>query len=280
MDDGADRAPAEYVLGSTDRELARLEALSRVYAPVTATWLDGAGLQEGMAVADLGCGLGDVTRAVAERVGPTGTVTGVDNSARPLEVARRRAAEAGCGNVVFEQGDVTTWRPAAPVDAVVGRLILVHLPDPVGLVRRVAGLVRPGGVVAFQEVVLSTRAAQPSLPLLTAFNGWILATFGRLGRPADMGLRLAAVFAEAGLADPELTSGAPLERGPDAGGWSIVGGDVTSLLPAFERTGVATAAEVGPETFERRLRQQAAEHDAVLVNPLVVGAVARTGGQG
>ena len=40
--------------------------------------------------------------------------------------------------------------------------------------------------------------------------------------------------------------------------------------------GVATAAEIGPDTFEQRLRAQAAAHDAVLLNPLVVGASART----
>jgi predicted methyltransferase len=76
MDEAVDRPPPgseEYVLGSTDRGPARPDALSRVSAPVTAAWSDSAGLQAGMSVADLGCGLGDVTLAVAERVGPTGT---------------------------------------------------------------------------------------------------------------------------------------------------------------------------------------------------------------
>jgi hypothetical protein len=44
----------------------------------------------------------------------------------------------------------------------------------------------------------------------------------------------------------------------------------------MERTGVVTASEIEPETFEQRLRAQAAECDAVLLNPLVVGASART----
>jgi SAM-dependent methyltransferase len=283
MDDGTvvDRPPSgEYVLGSADPELARLATLSRLYAPVTAAWLDSAGLEPGMSVVDLGCGLGDVTLAVAARVGASGTVTGVDNADRPLAVARRRAAEAGCDTVAFQSGDVTTWRPREPVDAVVGRLILVHVHDPVALVARLTGLVRPGGVIAFQDVVLTTRAGQPPLPLLTAFNGWLFEAFRRLGRPVDMGLRLAAVFEAAGLPSPVLTSGAPLERGGAALGLSIVAGDVTSLLPAFERTGVATAEEVGAETFERRLRAEATDADAVLVNPLLVGACARVGGQG
>jgi hypothetical protein len=130
--------------------------------------------------------------------------------------------------------------------------------------------------VAFLDVALGTRAAQPELPLLTAYNRWFLESLRRAGRPVDMALRLAAVFTAAGLGKVTLTAAAPAERGGDALGWSIVGGDVRSLLPLMERTGVATAAEIGPETFEQRLRAQAAERDAVLLNPLVVGAAAHT----
>ncbi len=270
----SDRAPS-YVLGDADPELARLDALSRLYAPATAAWLDLAGLVPGTTVVDLGCGLGAVTLAAAERVGPTGRVTGVDAAARPLEVARRRAAAAGHRAVVLEQADVTTWEPPGPVDAVLGRLVLLHLADPAALVARMAAWVRPGGVLAFADVVLTTRAAHPPLPLLTAFNGWLLTAFDRLGVPVDAGLRLTAVYRAAGLPDPVLSAGQPLERGGEATGWSIVAGDATSLLPAFERTGVATAAEVGAADLERRLRAQAAAADAVLVNPLLVGAVAR-----
>lgn len=266
---------SRYVLGDDDPALARLDALSRLYAPVTAAWLDDAGLAPGTTVVDLGCGLGAVTLAAAERVGPTGRVIGVDAAARPLAVARRRAEAAGHRTVVLEQADVTTWEPPGPVDAVLGRLVLLHLADPVALVARMAERVRPGGVVAFADVVLTTRAAQPPLPLLTAFNGWLLTAFDRLGVPVDAGLRLAAVYRAAGLPDPVLRAGQPLERGGEATGWSIVAGDAASLLPAFERTGVATAAEVGTADLEQRLRAQAAAAGAVLVNPLLVGAVAR-----
>ncbi|MGY1640128.1 class I SAM-dependent methyltransferase [Geodermatophilus sp. SYSU D00703] len=276
MGDGPAASVREYVLGSSDQEMVRLAAIARLYGPATAAWLDSAGLRPGMTVADVGCGPGEVTLAVAERVGPTGAVVGVDDAPRPLERARRRVEEAGLRNVTFEQSDVTCWRPAEPVDAVVGRFILLHLPEPVAQVARLVDVVRPGGVIAFQDVALLTRAAQPELPLLTAFTGWFLETMVRADRPIDMALRLAAVFGAAGLPAPVLTAAAPVERGGDAVGWSIVAGDVTSLLPVMERTGVVTAEEIGPETFEQRLRAQAAEHDAVLVNPLVVGAVAHT----
>jgi ubiquinone/menaquinone biosynthesis C-methylase UbiE len=266
----------EYVFGSSEPELVRLAALAEVYGAATAAWLDSAGLTPGMTVVDLGCGPGAVTLAVAERVGPTGRVIGLDDADRPLELARRRAAEAGLTNVTFERADITTWRPTGQLDAVVGRFILTHLDDPVAQVALAADLVRPGGVVAFLDVALSTRAAQPELPLLTAYNGWLLETFRRVGRPVDMALRLAAVYTAAGLSRVTLTAAAPAERGGDAVGWALAGGDVVGLQPLMERVGVATAEEIDPETFERRLRAQAAEHDAVLLNPLVVGASAHT----
>jgi ubiquinone/menaquinone biosynthesis C-methylase UbiE len=267
----------EYVFGSAEPELARLAALAQVYGAATTAWLDSAGLTPGMTVADLGCGPGAVTLELARRVGPTGRVIAVDNAELPLELARRRAVDAGLTNVSFEHADVTGWRPTgAALDAVVGRFLLMHLDDPVAQVALAADLVRPGGVVAFLDVALSTRTAQPELPLLTAYNGWLLETFRRVGRPVDMALRLAAVYTAAGLSRVTLTSDAPAERGGDAVGWSLAGGDVVGLLPLIERVGVATADEIGPETFERRLRASAAEHDAVLLNPLVVGASART----
>lgn len=64
-----------------------------------------------------------------------------------------------------------------------------------------------------------------------------------------------------------------VERGAEALGYSIMAGDVISLLPRMERLGIARATEVEPESFERRLRDQAA--DAVLLSPLMVGAWAR-----
>lgn len=265
-----------YVLGSADPELRRLQTLSLLYRDVTRRWLERAGIGPGMSVVDLGCGPGDVTLLVGDLVGPTGSVTGVDSSPEALAWARSRAETAGLRNVRHEVGNLASWSPGGPVDAVVGRLILMHVPDPTAALARLAGMVRPGGVVAFQDIVLPTRRAEPDLPLVGTFNGWLLETLRRLGRPVDMGLRLSETFREAGLPAPGLTTGAPMERGPDALGYSIMAGDVMSLIGHMERLGVATAADIGPETFEGRLRAEAAETDAVLSNPLMVGAWSRT----
>ena len=127
----------------------------------------------------------------------------------------------------------------------------------------------------FQDVVLTVRRTEPELPLVTTFNDWFIRTVRGLGRPVDMGLRLAAVFADAGLQVEHLTAASPVERGGGAVGYAVMAGDVTSLLPHMERLGIASARDVVPETFEQRLRTAAAAQDAVLINPLMVGASAR-----
>jgi SAM-dependent methyltransferase len=264
-----------YVMGSSDPELRRLRTVSALYRDISLRWLESAGIGPGMSVADVGCGPGDVALLAAGLVGPTGSVVGVDGSREALALARARTEAAGLDTVRYEHADVGEWMPDGTVDAVFGRLILMHLPDPAAVLARLAGFVCLGGVIAFQDVVLATRCTEPDLPLAGAFNGWLIETMRRAGRPTDMGLRLAAVFREAGLPEPNLTAGQPVERGPDALGYSIMAGDVVSLVHRMEALGVATASEVDPETFGERLRSEAAAADAVILSPLMVDAWVR-----
>ncbi len=200
---GRARRTDDYVLGSAGNELRRMQTLSFLYRDVTRRWLERAGIGPGMSVVDVGCGPGDVTLLVGDLVGPTGSVTGVDSSPEALARASARAEAAGLRNVRYEVGDLASWSPPEePMDAVVGRLILMHMPDPAAVLARMAGVVRPGGVAAFQDIVLPTRRTEPDLPLVGTFNGWLLETLRGFGRPVDMGLRLSATFREAGLPSP------------------------------------------------------------------------------
>ncbi len=78
MSDSSHRA--EYILGHSDDELARLERQSLFFAEPTADVLQRAGLKPGMQVLDVGCGVGDVTLEAARMIGPEGSVIGIDKS--------------------------------------------------------------------------------------------------------------------------------------------------------------------------------------------------------
>ena len=87
----------------------------------------------------------------ARLVGPSGEVVGIERDTRSIARARVRVAEAGLRNVTFKQSDVSQLSSDKPFDAVVDRFILQFLPEPVVALRSIAQLVRPGGVIAFQE---------------------------------------------------------------------------------------------------------------------------------
>lgn len=97
-------------------------------------------------VADLGCGPGNLTAALARRW-PGATVTGVDNSSEMIAAAR--ASQAGSG-LMFALGDVRDWRPQRPLDVLVCNAVLQWVPGHQELVARWAGLLAPDGWLAFQ----------------------------------------------------------------------------------------------------------------------------------
>ena len=135
---------------------------------------EAAGIGYGMSVLDIGSGAGDVALLLAEMVGPTGRVLGIDMNPSILETARARVEAAGWRNVKFLEGDVETLAVEAGFDAVVGRWILMYLPDPITALRRLASRLRPGGIIAFNEMDLTfppnTFPATDSAPSSCA--GW------------------------------------------------------------------------------------------------------------
>src|SRR3954462_6227890 len=90
-----------YVLATGAAAVRRLHVLHNIYSPAGQRILRQAGLTEGMRVADFGCGVGVVTRMLAEMVGPLGNVTGIDVDGAQLEQAGKLCAREGLTNTRF-----------------------------------------------------------------------------------------------------------------------------------------------------------------------------------
>ena len=142
---------ADYPLGSSDAEHERLIRQGARIAPLTERFFCEAGIGVGQRVLDLGSGVGDVAMLAGRLVGPSGEVVGIERDARSIARARERVNQEGQHNVRFTQSDVAQISGSEPFDAMVGRFILQFLPDPVSVLRSLSQLLRPGGVVAFQE---------------------------------------------------------------------------------------------------------------------------------
>ena len=266
-----------YILGHDRDELDRLIEQARFLGDLTDEVLRRAGVGPGMRVLDVGCGTGDVSFLAARLVGPTGAVLGVDRSAEAVAEAERRARGAGLGNVSFAVQDLAELTLPAPVDALVGRLVLMYLQDPAAVLRRLLDHVEPGGVVAFQEMDMGAVTWTPHCPQLAAASDRIVQTFTRAGIDHRTGLKLARIYRDAGLPAPRTLQGARVESGPDSPVYAYVAQVTRTLLPLMERTGVASAAEVQLDTLADRLRDEVVAADATVVPPPLVGAWARTG---
>src|SRR6266436_2620920 len=93
---------SDYAMGSTDRERERLMRQGAVLRGFLASAFRAAGIEPGMRVLDLGCGVGDVAMLAADLVGPTGSVLGIDRDAASVAWANKRVAEAGYKNIRFQ----------------------------------------------------------------------------------------------------------------------------------------------------------------------------------
>lgn len=110
--------------------------------------VDRLGLEPGGRVLDVPCGTGVALLALAERVGRTGHVVGVDYAERMADIARARARGAGARNVEIRIGDMTVLTIDEPYDAVQCALGLFFVDDMPSLVRTLLELVRPSGRLA------------------------------------------------------------------------------------------------------------------------------------
>ena len=127
----ASRPICHYALGNTDAEHERLIRQAARLAPLTERLFREAGIGAGQRVLDLGSGVGDVAMLASRLAGSSGEVVGVEHDARSIARARTRVAEADLRNVRFLHSDVDQIASDKPFDAVVGRFILMYVPDPV-----------------------------------------------------------------------------------------------------------------------------------------------------
>ena len=266
-----------YTMGRSKEETERLIQQSGLYEDITRRLLRDAGLFNGMKVLDIGSGAGDVAFAAAELVGSEGQVVGVDMNAEILETARTRAQETGFANIKFVAGDAQTLELPSDFDALIGRLVLMYLADPVDALKQLATRVRPGGIVAFQEAEFSTykATARPNTPMLNQLAEWGIEVFRRSGANVGMGLDLYGTFVDAGLPEPTLQYSAPVGGPATWAGYQFIADGFRSLIPLMQAYEIATAEEIDVEMLADRLRVEVVASKRPLILPPHVTAWAQ-----
>src|SRR5689334_21196480 len=125
--------PDRYLQFADDRSRPFVDLVARVQG-------------EPSRIVDLGCGPGHLTAVLRGRW-PEAAVHGVDASPDMIDKAN---AENLDDRATYELADVSGWSTTEPVDLIVSNALFQWVPDQLGVIRRVAGLVAPGGTFALQ----------------------------------------------------------------------------------------------------------------------------------
>ncbi|OBF27174.1 hypothetical protein A5724_03800 [Mycobacterium sp. ACS1612] len=258
-------ADQKYILGHSQPEIDRLMRQAEMLRPITERLLLSAGIEPGMRVLDIGCGPGDVSLLIADLVGPTGGVVGIDPSEAALDIARQRFRRLDRTNVELQQCDLETYDGPADFDAAVCRYVLIHQADPCAFLRATRRLVRPGGVIATHEID-ATRGihSSPRVPLLHEIYDAVTSTLTRADTAFDVGGRFVEVFIEAGLPAPQMFSQTLVESGEDSVCLSWLVDLTREVLPHMIAAGAVTADQVQIESLPERLRRAAVASNSQL----------------
>ena len=244
-------------------------------AEPTAVLLQRGGILPGMRVLDLGSGPGDVSFQVAEMVGVDGSVVGVERDPAQIAVAERRRTDLNARNVAFREGDARTFVDDEPFDAVVCRLLLMHLPDAVDVLRHHIRNLRSGGVVVAVDYDMGGVRSLPEVELHSTVKRWLVAGFQHAGADPFVGMRFPVMFEQAGLTDVASLGFQVFftPEHPHAPG--MVVGVVRALKDAILGSQVVTEDELDLDTLEQRLGEAVSSAQAMWTMPTVVGGWGR-----
>ncbi len=268
----AERRQIDYALGRTPEEYARLRAQSRGWEAATGRLLDQVGLAPGASCLDAGCGPGETMRMMAQRVGPTGRVLGIDVDAPLGAMAQATLHAAGHRHCHFHEQDLTADEPipGAPFDVVYARLLLFHLPQRVAVLARLWDAVAPGGHLAVQDYDLRSVSVLPALNSANELLRVVMGAFTAVGCDVYAGARLPQLFAQAGIGSPDGTDVAGRIE-PLGLGRVLLERSFRSVLPTALAHGITT--ETGAAAALAAIDRDATDFsDRPVLWPSLIGA--------
>jgi ubiquinone/menaquinone biosynthesis C-methylase UbiE len=230
-----------YIFDGTDQDLRRLLSISELSAEMARAAFRRVGLQAGWHAIDCGCGPIGGLAVMAEMAGPAGRIVGVDFNEAAVQRARTVVSALELGNVEVIAGDLHEVDPATlggPFDLAYTRLFLMHQADPVRTLRRIAGLLRPGGWLVAQEALRSPPPrSHPHLEALSGYWNLVYEVLDRAGVPAGAVEDLPRSARQAGL-EVAGTNGCFLTMDP-AVGFEVHAASLAAVRERATRLGIA-----------------------------------------
>lgn len=204
----------EYTLATGDSGAYRLQILNKIHQPYTEFLLKHVGLSQGMQVADIGCGTGNVSFLIASKVGVDSSVCGVDISEAQLDIARSQAQNFNFNNISFVEGSAyNTGLPKDSFDLVYCRFVLIHLNRPVEALLEMKSLLKPGGLLVCEEADFSQAFCEPSDKVHDRCYEMLIGLAASRDQNFCLGVELYKMFQQAGFINPEISFSQPVVAG-------------------------------------------------------------------
>lgn len=191
----------EYVLGTHDKELARLGLQHRAWQACAREAWHSAAIRPGQTVLDVGCGPGYATVDLAELVGPSGRVIAIDKSDKFLTALDSECSQRELGHIATHKADFDCGEfPAVTADAAWCRWVFTFLRQPRELLSRIAKSIHPGGVIVIHEYFdYATWRSMPPCPELEEFVRCVMASWRDQGGEPDIAPSLPRLLEEVGF---------------------------------------------------------------------------------
>jgi SAM-dependent methyltransferase len=190
-----------YTLGAEEPERNRLIVQAEVWAPMADWLLDQIDVGVGARVIDVACGPLGIMHLLAQRVGPSGEVFGLDREPRMITMAREVAAERGLALNLVEGDAAAAPLPEGSFDLVHARTLLINIINPEEIITGMRHIARPGGTVAVQEPDGAYWVCDPPHPAWDRLHTALQTAYRLQGRDFAIGRRLGRVLDEAALQD-------------------------------------------------------------------------------
>ncbi|MDE2830970.1 MAG: methyltransferase domain-containing protein [Gemmatimonadota bacterium] len=196
-------AERDYLLGTNDEELHRLQAQHNTWRAETTDLWNRVGFRAGQTILDLGCGPGSTSLELAERVGTGGRVLAVDGSKKFADILRYRATSAGMTQIEVVVADVRNLDlPVASIDAAFSRWLLCFIEEPQKVIEQVARTLKKGGrLLVMDYCAYGAFVAQIQYPHLRRV---LQAVHRSFGDGLEIGDKLPQLMERCGLAVVEV----------------------------------------------------------------------------